>query len=200
MRGKKKAPTKNPKGSKNTKFSQLAAKPIQVTKSDLAITNPKSEQQAIDKAVEILQAAGITIEEKDIQQLVETRRIKVFYSPPESDNPNTKREKLNMLRALQRSLGVVSAAVKMTGISRTTHYEWQQTDPGYKAYCDEIIEMTLDFAESMLFQNMRDGKEASNIFYLKTRGKRRGYIETHHLINEEVPIHVTRTIVDPRNG
>jgi hypothetical protein len=198
MRGKKKTPTPSLKGPKISKTAQFAVKPIQVTKSGLAITNPKNEQQAIDKAVEILQAAGITIEERDIQQLAETRRIKVFYTPPESDNSSTKQDKLNMLAALQRSLGVVSTAVKMTGIARSTHYEWQQTDPGYKAYCDEITEMTLDFAESMLFQNMRDGKEASNIFYLKTRGKRRGYIETHHLLNEEVPIHVTRTIIDPK--
>ena len=38
-----------------------------------------------------------------------------------------------MLDALEKSLGVVTAACKTVGVGRTTHYLWMDTDPEYKA-------------------------------------------------------------------
>lgn len=38
-------------------------------------------------------------------------------------------------------------------------------------------EKTLDLAESKLIANIREKKEASIFFYLKTKGKHRGYFE-----------------------
>ena len=50
----------------------------------------------------------------------------------------------------------------------------------------DVIEddnMPLDFAESALHNNIREGKETSTIFFLKTRGKKRGYIEKTEVDN-----------------
>ena len=41
----------------------------------------------------------------------------------------------------------------------------------------EVDEGSIDFAETMLHKNIRDGNVPSIIFYLKTKGKKRGYIE-----------------------
>lgn len=82
-----------------------------------------------------------------------------------------------MLQALEQTLGIVTAACKIVGISRETHYDWLKSDEEYKAAVDSIQDITLDFAESQLHKQIKDGEVTSTIFYLKTKGKKRGYIE-----------------------
>ena len=82
-----------------------------------------------------------------------------------------------MLQALEQTLGIVTAACKIVGISRETHYDWLKSDEAYKAAVDSIQDITLDFAESQLHKQIKDGEVTSTIFYLKTKGKKRGYIE-----------------------
>ncbi len=55
-----------------------------------------------------------------------------------------------MIEALEKSLGIVSTAVKMAGISRGTHYNWLKEDTDYKKAVDSIQDGVLDFAESHL--------------------------------------------------
>lgn len=82
-----------------------------------------------------------------------------------------------MLDALEKSLGVVTAACKAVGIGRTTHYLWMQEDAEYKAAVDGLSDVALDFAESQLHKQIKDGNSTATIFFLKTKGKKRGYIE-----------------------
>ena len=58
-----------------------------------------------------------------------------------------------------------------------------------EAYNDES-EKILDLAESKLFENIRDNDNTAIIFYLKTKGRNRGYIErveTKHSFDETKP-------------
>lgn len=82
-----------------------------------------------------------------------------------------------LLAALEKNLGNVSLAVKAAGIARQTHYNYLRLYPEYKKQVEEIQSVALDFAEGCLFQQMKNGVPASTIFYLKTRGRSRGYIE-----------------------
>ena len=41
--------------------------------------------------------------------------------------------------------------------------------------------MALDFAESQLHKQIQNGEVSSTIFYLKTKGKKRGYIERQEI-------------------
>ena len=85
--------------------------------------------------------------------------------------------KKDMLEALEESLGVVTPACKMVNISRQTHYRWLEEDPEYKAAVQEIENAALDFAETALHQQIREGTPSSTMFYLKTKGKKRGFVE-----------------------
>lgn len=82
-----------------------------------------------------------------------------------------------MIQALEKSLGVVTTACKAVGINRSTHYEWLKTDENYKKQVEDIENVALDFAESQLHKQISEGNTAGTIFYLKTKGKKRGYIE-----------------------
>jgi hypothetical protein len=89
----------------------------------------------------------------------------------------TEQHKRAMLDALEKSLGVVTAACKAVGIGRTTHYLWMQEDAEYKAAVEGLSDVALDFAESQLHKQIKDGNSTATIFFLKTKGKKRGYIE-----------------------
>lgn len=82
-----------------------------------------------------------------------------------------------MLKALDKSLGIVSTACKNVGINRSTHYEWLKIDPKYKQSVDDINEAAIEFVESELFENIKEGNVIAQIFYLKTKGKSKGYVE-----------------------
>jgi len=86
-----------------------------------------------------------------------------------------------MIEALVKSLGVVTIACKEVDIARKTHYEWYREDEDYRKAVDDISDVALDFAESMLHKQIQDRDTAATIFYLKTKGKGRGYIERHEL-------------------
>lgn len=90
----------------------------------------------------------------------------------------TEHKKKAMVDALEKTLGVVTFACKQVGIGRTQHYEWLKKDPEYKEAVESIKDICLDFAESQLHKQIKEGNTTATIFYLKTQGKQRGYTET----------------------
>lgn len=96
--------------------------------------------------------------------------------------------KNSMIEALTKSLGVVTSACKAAGISRDTHYKWYREDPAYKERVDDVDNISLDFAESQLHKQISGGNTTATIFYLKTKGKNRGYIERQEIIAKNTNI------------
>jgi hypothetical protein len=99
-----------------------------------------------------------------------------------SEKPMPKSTRTDMLKkqtidAMEKSLGIVTIACRNVGIHRSTFYDWMNNDPEFKKSVDDVSEITLDFAESELHKQIRDGSTAATIFYLKTKGKKRGFIE-----------------------
>jgi len=86
-----------------------------------------------------------------------------------------------MIEALEKSLGIVTTACKSVGISRETHYRWLREDEEYRKQVEDISDVALDFAESQLHKQIQNGEVSSTIFYLKTKGKKRGYIEKQEM-------------------
>jgi hypothetical protein len=94
----------------------------------------------------------------------------------DTDKKDTQKKE-NLLTALEASLGVVSVACKKANVHRSTHYRWLKEDEEYKAAVDSIDDLTLDFAETALHTQIKRGNVVATIFLLKTRGKKRGYVE-----------------------
>lgn len=89
----------------------------------------------------------------------------------------TEHHKKAMLDALSKSLGVVTTACKKVGVGRTTYYDWLKEDEEFANEVKSIQDIALDFAESQLHKQIGEGSTAATIFYLKTKGKTRGYQE-----------------------
>lgn len=105
----------------------------------------------------------------------------------------TEQHKKALIEALEQSLGVVTTACKNVGIGRTTFYDWCKKDPDFKAAVNDIGEVAIDFVESSLFKQIKEGIPSSTIFFLKTRGKKRGYTEK---VEVEAKVSVEGTIIN----
>jgi hypothetical protein len=94
-----------------------------------------------------------------------------------------------MVEALEKALGIVTQACKVVGIARVTHYRWMKDDDEYRGAVENLGDVALDFAESKLHKLIDQGNPAATIFYLKTKGKNRGYIERQEIaVAEKKPL------------
>lgn len=89
----------------------------------------------------------------------------------------TAQQKKAMIEALSECLGIVTRACEMTGVKRRTFYNWMENDPEFKSQVEELENIALDFVEDKLLGRIRNGDTVACIFYLKTKGKKRGYVE-----------------------
>tara|TARA_R110000772_G_scaffold244763_1_gene358170 strand:- start:9 stop:386 length:378 start_codon:yes stop_codon:yes gene_type:complete len=93
-----------------------------------------------------------------------------------------------LIEAMQKAMGVVTEACKIAKVGRTTFYKLYNNDPEFKRACDECQDIALDFAESQLYSQIKGGSTTATIFYLKTKGKHRGYVERQQIdINKGQP-------------
>lgn len=94
-----------------------------------------------------------------------------------STKERTAANKKAFLDTLRATLGNVTQACEEVGIDRATFYKWKQRDKAFAAKVEEANEVSLDFAEHQLKRKIKEGDTTAIIFYLKTRGKERGYVE-----------------------
>ena len=114
------------------------------------------------------------------------------------EKKNVKKEarKVAFLEVFEASACNVSVSCKKVGISRNTFYDWKKKDLAFAESVREQEEGLLDFAETMLYKAIKEGKTPELIFFLKTKGKRRGYIERSEmdLSSGEEPIKISLNI------
>jgi hypothetical protein len=101
-------------------------------------------------------------------------------------------KKNNLLEKLIEYNGIVTTACKAANLSRAIHYVWYNSDATYKQNVDDIQEMVIDFVEGYLYELIKKGDTAATLFYLKTRGKKRGFIERND--DQLPPVIITTTV------
>lgn len=89
-----------------------------------------------------------------------------------------KAEKLRLLEELRRSRGIISYACEAAGVSRGTFYNWIKEDKEFCACADDITEAQIDGVERSLLNLIDEGNATATIYYLKTKGKGRGWSES----------------------
>lgn len=105
-----------------------------------------------------------------------------------------------LIEALKIAKGNITEATSNACVARATFYNWMKTDPEFAEAAIEAQEIALDYVESKLFEKITgvavkkgetdDGEpivydvppsDAAIIFYLKTKGKKRGYVERQEM-------------------
>jgi len=87
----------------------------------------------------------------------------------------------NFLEALKALGGNISKACEKAQIGRRTIYEWKKADEKFKEDMEDITESTIDHVESALYKNALEGNVVAQIFFLKTRAAKRGYVEVQRV-------------------
>ncbi len=87
----------------------------------------------------------------------------------------TDKDKERFIKALEKSRGNIKNACAAVNISRGLYYKWRDTDPDFKQAAEDINEGEIDVAEDQLRARMDSGDTTAIIFFLKTKGKGRGY-------------------------
>lgn len=94
-------------------------------------------------------------------------------------------KKERFLEVLNQSAGFISAACEAANISRRTYYRWYDKDEKFRQSCKDVEESNIDYAESKLLQQIKDGNTTATIFFLKTKGKNRGYVERQEVTGKD---------------
>lgn len=92
-------------------------------------------------------------------------------------------QKKAVIEAYIKSFGNISSACRAAGINRQTYYNWLNKDKDFKTAIENsgADEYFLDFLDSKLVDRINNNSDACLIFALKTKGKKRGYIEKQEL-------------------
>lgn len=100
----------------------------------------------------------------------------------DTSRTRTQVRKQAVIEALQKSLGIVTTACINAGVSRSQFYEWLKNDKEFAMAVEDVEDLQRDFVEGKLLQNIKDNDTQSILFYLKTKGKRRGYTERTEVV------------------
>jgi len=85
--------------------------------------------------------------------------------------------KKRVLEQLKKTHGIIASACAQASVGRQTFYNWLEKDEKFKADVQEIIEATTDKVEMKLLEQINGGNLTAIIFYLKCKGKNRGWVE-----------------------
>ena len=88
--------------------------------------------------------------------------------------------------AYKENFGNITIACESAGVGRGQYKSWCDKDPEFRQRLAEIEpeEIMLDFGEHKLMERIAKGDTLATKFLLKTKGKRRGYIERQEVAHE----------------
>ena len=88
-----------------------------------------------------------------------------------------------IIKALKETNGLLTMAAIKAGVSYTTVKRYAAEFPSVRDAVQDAKEAMLDFAEGKLYTKIKAGDNIAILFYLKTQGKARGYIERQEFAN-----------------
>lgn len=101
---------------------------------------------------------------------------------------------LVVIGAVDQLNGNMAAVCKQFHVARSVLFAYCERHPEVKRAVNDVLEAQVDMAESSLYRAVLNGEAWAVTFFLKTRGKRRGYIERSDSLN--INVDLTRLSVE----
>ena len=106
-------------------------------------------------------------------------------TPIKNEQTRAKITKSVLLKHLEQNMGNVTLACHFAKCNRSTYYRWYSGDKDFKTSVDDIQEAALDICEAEMWKLIKDGNVPTILFYLKTKGKKRGYVERQEITGSD---------------
>ncbi len=90
-----------------------------------------------------------------------------------------------LIAEIDAKKGNISAIARTYGVSRGTVYNWMRGKATVEAALTDARETMIDNAESMLYKKVLQGSTPELIFFLKTQGRKRGYVERQEVTGKD---------------
>lgn len=110
------------------------------------------------------------------------KKAPVEVLPAERDLSRSKFTPEQVIQAIKTARGMVTAAAEVLQCDRNTVYSYRDRFPEVAAALDKANELQLDTAELNLFKCIDRSEPWAICFYLKTKGRKRGYVERHEVV------------------
>lgn len=91
-----------------------------------------------------------------------------------------------MAEAIRKSHGILAGAAAMLGCSRATVHKFVNRYQSCRDAYTEESETLVDFAEQQLYKEVQDRNITAIIFTLKTKGRKRGWVERQEIVTANV--------------
>ncbi len=88
---------------------------------------------------------------------------------------NKERNKERLLKCLEEENGLIYRACQKAGLAYSTYLRYYNDDEVFRERADEIEGLEGDRVESKLMESIDEGDTQAIMFYLKTKGRNRGY-------------------------
>lgn len=119
---------------------------------------------------------------------------------PSKQKHNDKFTIEQIIAALEASGGIKTIAASKLGCDRTTLDGYARRYWEVEEALDRISADKLDFAEAKLLKHIEEGNLTAIIFFLKTQGKARGYVERVELTGKDgKPVEITAKAASVRS-
>ena len=99
---------------------------------------------------------------------------------------STEARKNAFIDILRANGGNIKQSCIKANMGRSTYYGWIDDDKEFENEVRDVNEELLDFTESQLMKHITKGKLTAIIFYLKTKGQSRGYIEKQYINQKQM--------------
>ena len=99
---------------------------------------------------------------------------------------STEARKNAFVDILRANGGNIKQSCIKANMGRSTYYGWIDDDKEFENEVRDVNEELLDFTESQLMKHITKGNLTAIIFYLKTKGQSRGYIEKQYINQKQM--------------
>lgn len=99
-------------------------------------------------------------------------------------------KKKQFIEALEFNLGHFTNACRSINVNKSSVYDWLKEDDEFKKAVKDVDVQLCEMVESELYKKIKNGDTQAIIFFLKTKGKKRGWAENKNINVKHIKVNI----------